>query len=338
MIQKLDEMLIRRWTLKAQEGLFVQSKFLRPLSGLWYLGATLKNGLYDRKLLPIHRLSVPVVSIGSITAGGTHKTPLVHLLAKTVQPFGSVAILSRGYKTQDEPKLLQQRLPNVAVYVGKDRVALGAQAVKNGAQVILLDDGFQYRRLYRDFELLTLAYEHPYGYNAFLPRGLLRDPPSRLKEADALFINSEKWNNAISVELKVRRLLNLQGDAVTLGKKVGMFCAIAKPKRFQQTLSRLGMEVVDSWVLPDHEKPDPKKLYAFAAHCHNQGAMALLCTEKDAVKFSFNDSFPLPIVYLEMELEVTANLISWQNLIEKIVLTMNNSRIHHDRTSKNYTS
>ena len=317
--------------LAVQEGRFAHSQLLRPLSGLWYLGATLKNWLYDRKILPIEHLSVPVVSVGAITAGGSGKTPLVHLLASTLKAAGPIAILSRGYRGADEAVLLQKRLPDVPVLIGKNRILMGRAAIQKGARLLILDDGFQYRSLYRDFELLTLSEKNRTGYGAFLPRGLLRDPPSRLREATTIFLHGDPLEESsvpsISVQMKMKRLLDLHGreQSDPLRKKIGAFCAIAQPHRFFGTLREtFRAELVHSWILPDHEEFPLEALSSFAAHCRNNGASALICTEKDAVKLPKDLSLALPILYLEMELEVVSGAIHWKNLIEKIVLKMNN--------------
>lgn len=326
---------MRSLRLAVQEGRFAHSQILRPLSGLWYLGATAKNWLYDRRYLPIERLSVPVVSVGAITAGGSGKTPLVHLLANTLRNYGPVAILSRGYRGGDEAKMLQRRLPDVSVLIGKDRISQGRNAIARGARLLILDDGFQYRCLHRDFELLALSGKNPYGYGAYLPRGLLRDPPSRLKEATAFFSGEPVGMfsvPSICVQMQTRRLLDLRGNEQQslAGKKIGAYCAIAHPQRFFQTLKDLGAEIIHSWILPDHEMPNMNALASFAAHCRNNGASFLVCTEKDAVKLPRKLSLALPTLYLEMELEVVSGGARWKNLIEKIVLKMNNSTLKNE--------
>jgi tetraacyldisaccharide 4'-kinase len=323
--------IFRALSLGVQAGRFADSIVLRPLSGLWGFGAKTKNWLYDRNIISITRCSVPVVSVGALTAGGTHKTPLIHLLAKTLRPFGTVAILSRGYRSNDEPTLLQRKLSDVLILVGKNRVALGKMAEKRGARILLLDDGFQYRSLYRDLELLTISRENPYGYGVFLPRGVLRDSPSRLKEADAIFVNGEtpcEIQNlpipTISMRLETRRILDLRGNESSslVGQKVGAFCGIAQPSRFFDTIKQLGAERIESLLLADHEHPKENALRLFAKRCQIRGATALVCTEKDAVKLSFNPTFPLPIFYVEVELQIYSGHSEWKNLIEKIVLKM----------------
>jgi len=330
MLQRLRNKLF----LSAQEGRFRNCAWLVPLSGLWSAGAAIKNRLYDRQILSIHRLPACVVSVGSLQAGGSGKTPLVHLLAEHLS--GSIAILSRGYQAEksglslgDELTMLSRRLPHVRMMADSDRVASGKKAMQNGSRLLFLDDGLQYRRLYRDFELVILDAANPFGFGAFLPRGLLRDPPSRLREADAVFVNgclTDELRQTLSsltaapfieVRHQLRRALNERGQEISLkGRRVGAVCAIAQPRRFLQTLTEAGAEVVQHWFLPDHDPFDPLELELFAKKCRAD----LVCTEKDRVKLPPD----FPILYLEMELQIISGEADWQNLLKKIALKMNN--------------
>ncbi len=332
--------LFDRLFQEAGEGRFAKAAALRPLSGLWAAGALLKNELYSRKWLPIQRLEIPVVSIGGIAAGGSGKTPLVQLLAKSLKPFGEIAILSRGYRAKesglvlgDELQMLKNRLGGSLYYAGKQRANLGKKALKDGARLALLDDGFQYRRLYRDFDLIVLEASNPYGYEAFIPRGLLRDSPKELCRADAVFLNGEGEVDlsfltdapVIRVKPKIRRVLDLEAQrSVSLkGVPIGAFCAIARPKKFFTSLAETGAECLESWFLADHAKPDKTHLESFAKRCKRRGAKALVCTEKDAVKLQ-GIHLPLPLCYLEIDLEIVSNRGAWESLIEKIASKMNN--------------
>ncbi len=327
-----------RLFLDAQEGKFAHVSALQPISSLWGVGSSLKNALYSRKWLPIAKLPIPVVSIGGLTAGGSGKTPLVHLLAKALQPLGKIAILSRGYRAKesglplgDELQMLKNRLGDGLYYAGKNRAALGKRAAEEGAQVALLDDGFQHRRLHRDFELVVLDASNPFGYGSFLPRGLLRDSPKELSRADAIFLNGEGEAATslgaplIRIKQKLRRVLDLatQRSVSLKGAAIGAFSAIARPKKFFDTVRAAGADCLESWPLSDHAKPDPALLEAFAKRCKRRGAKAIVCTEKDAVKLQ-GVSLSLPLCYLEMELEIVSNQVAWQSLIEKIALKMNN--------------
>jgi len=170
---------------------------LRGLS--WPYGAVvrMRNGLYSQEWLTAHTAEVPVISVGNLTAGGTGKTPLVAWLANYLRSKSlRVAVLTRGYKARetvdtarpatDEPAELAAMCPEVPVVIDPDRVAGATKAVRNhGAQVLLLDDGFQHRRLARDLDILTIDATLPFGYDRLLPAGLLREPVAGLARAHA---------------------------------------------------------------------------------------------------------------------------------------------------------
>src|SRR3989344_5658052 len=127
--------------------------FFAPFSWIFAAIVFLRNKLYDKKWLASHLVPCPVVSVGNLVAGGTGKTPFVLALS---QAFSNrrVAVLSRGYGAlPDEAMLLQRRLPDAKIYIGKNRTLLAKQAVDEGAEIIFLDDGFQHRQLERDIRL-----------------------------------------------------------------------------------------------------------------------------------------------------------------------------------------
>lgn len=273
--------------------------YLAPFSLLYAAIVHLRNTLYDWGWLRSYRVGPVVVSVGNIAVGGSGKTPLVHLLAKTFA-HRKVAILSRGYgPLPDEAILLARKLPAVRVLVGKDRLALARLA---DVDLILLDDGFQHRRLKRDFDIVI-------GPKAghFLPWGCLRDSPSRL--------TSTEWVFSDEFSLVVRRILTRGGQTVPSirGWKVALFCAIAKPYRFKRTVEELGAEVVAEIYWADHQKPDLTQL---------PSGLPLICTEKDWVKLPSTD---LPIYYLEIEMVAAPGSAKWEKLIEKIDQKIDNN-------------
>src|SRR3989344_679442 len=286
--------------------------FLAPFSFLWGAVSFCKNFLYDRRWLKIHKVDCAVVSVGNLVAGGTGKTPLVHLLAKRFSKR-KVAILSR---MKDEALFLQRSLPRAKVYIGRDRAALAKQAVLEGAELLLLDDGFQHRRLHRDFDLVALDGRDPFGKGHFLPWGFLRDSPERLKSAHSLFVQEGSFEKAIQIAPKVIRILDLEGNEIPSikGVKLGLFCGIAKPEKFKKTVRDLGGEVVEELLLADHEPLDPT---AFVSRCLKKGASALIITEKDAVKIK-DVKTCLPIYFLEIEIEILFGGDLWEKLVEKI--------------------
>lgn len=167
-----------------------------PVRGLlWsasviYGGAiALRNAWYDRKGTTT-RLPVPVISVGNLTVGGTGKTPFVIDLVRRLDALGySPAVIARGYgatpgEPNDEQKLIQKNCPSVACVSDPDRRRAGEVACEQfGADVIVLDDGFQHRRLARDLDIVLVDATCPFGYGHVLPRGLLREPVIGLRRA-----------------------------------------------------------------------------------------------------------------------------------------------------------
>src|SRR4051812_63632 len=171
--------------------------------------ASVRNALYDRGALRSVRAgNARVISVGNLTVGGSGKTPAVIHLATLLSGAGRrVFVLSRGYGRRsrtpvifrasdapswedagDEPLLIARRCPDVTLMVGADRAALALEAVRRGAEVILLDDGFQHRRLHRDLDLLVVDGAVGFGNGRLLPRGPLREPLSSLRRAGLIWL------------------------------------------------------------------------------------------------------------------------------------------------------
>ncbi len=302
-------------------------------SKVFYLAIVIRNWAFDIRILPSKQFSKPIVSIGNIIAGGTGKTPLVLYLAKELSKTKKVAILSRGYLGElerafpsvcinklkeatsnvvgDEPFLYLTHLPQVDIWVGKNRLSSTKQAIENGAEVLLLDDGMQFRSLHRDVDIVVIDSKDPWGGNHYLPRGFLRDSPKRLKDADVLVLNHiENFEHYKEVEKEIRKIsmapitathFIMKGDIPY--KKAGVFCGIGKPQRFLHNLQKNGVEIVDTLLCVDHEIPTKQTLEIFAKGCQNKGAECLLCTEKDFVKIPQNLETCIPIVCVKIELE-----------------------------------
>ena len=165
----------------------------------------LRNLFYDKQVFKTHHSKAVVISIGNITLGGTGKTPLVVWLCNFLhQKNPSFAVLTRGYKTKtkksptgndmpdtmtDEPAILSENCPQVKVIINPDRVAGAVEAIKKfGAKILIMDDGFQHRRLARDLDIVTIDATQPFGYEKIFPAGLLREPLTSLRRADAVVI------------------------------------------------------------------------------------------------------------------------------------------------------
>lgn len=227
-IERLENSLIKLIQEKGADQ--VDNGNLRALLGIlkcfsFIYGAIVKFRyfLYSFGILSRFPLGVQVISIGNVTAGGTGKTPVTEIFARTLQQQGrKVAILSRGYRRKeapfwqrvfsqviepplvvsdgrrvlldsaiggDEPYMLASNLPGVAVVVDRNRVKAGRYAVKRlGCDTIILDDGFQYQKLKHSIEVVLVDSTNPFGNGNLLPRGVLREPAKHIRRADIIFL------------------------------------------------------------------------------------------------------------------------------------------------------
>ena len=212
---------------------------LKALSGVFAAVVSVRYLLYRFGILHRFPLGVQVISIGNVTAGGTGKTPVTEIFARTLAAEGrKVAILSRGYRRKeapwwqrlftqvvtpplvvsdgrrvlldaatggDEPYMLASNLPGVAVVVDRNRVKAGRYAVKRlGCDTLILDDGFQYQKLKQSVEVVLVDSTNPFGNGNILPRGILREPVKNLKRADIIFLTKCR-GDVSEVKREIRR-------------------------------------------------------------------------------------------------------------------------------------
>lgn len=295
------------------------------LSKLYQAAVFLRHCAYDCRFLPVKKVPAVVVSVGNVVVGGAGKTPLVHFLAADLSKRYSIAILSRGYQSRaehrktptlvrqemcagdvgDEPLWLAKQLPQAQVWVGKNRYASAKCAIENGAEILLLDDGFQHRALHRDLDVVVLSENNGH----FLPRGLLRDLPSRLSKASVLVVQGE------SVEQFPNAVVFERATSVDLqGRRVALFCAIANPNRFFRQVQGRGAEIVSSLFKPDHAAFSPEELQMLY---EKSKADILVCTEKDFVKL-VPEEVEVPILAVPLELEICSGQEIWAQFINKI--------------------
>jgi tetraacyldisaccharide 4'-kinase len=324
---------------------------LAPLGGLWALGATLHRWVYDVGLLRRRRLPCRVVSVGSLLAGGAGKTPTAAWLASGLARRGRAAVLgSRGYGRRDrrgprvvsdgrallgavgtagdEPLVLAVRAPGVPVLVDRDRVRLGWRALGGfGAQVLVLDDGFQHHRLARDLDVLLLDGGLGLGNRRCLPRGPLREPLSALRRAHALGVVDgplPEGDEALLARLAPdvfrfvarRRALALRPlgggrrePAEWLrGRRVGMLCGLARPASLRGTLEGLGARVVAERSFRDHHAYRRADLRGLADE-----APLWITTEKDAVKLQrpWAGDADVRVLGVGLEVEDPERLLRW---------------------------
>lgn len=251
-IERLESYLVKLIQEKGADqdqpgGIRLLLAFLKGISYIFLVVVSLRYVLYAIGLVRRFPLGVQVISIGNVTAGGTGKTPVTEIFARTLAAEGrKVAILSRGYRRKeapwwqrmftqvidpplvvsdgkhvlldaatggDEPYMLASNLPGVAVVVDRNRVKAGRYAVKRlGCNTIILDDGFQYQKLKHSIEVVLVDSTNPFGNGNMLPRGILREPARNLKRADIIFLT--KCRGDVSrVKEEIRRY-NKSADIV----------------------------------------------------------------------------------------------------------------------------
>jgi tetraacyldisaccharide 4'-kinase len=290
-----------------------------------YGGAVrLRNRYYDQKSSAM-RASLPVLSVGNLTVGGTGKTTIVAWLVRRLQEWGHCpAVVSRGYggkagrgplvvsnggeplvgpdRCGDEPYLLAKSLHGAKVVVGSDRHAGADAARAMGADVVVLDDGFQHRRLARDLDLVLLDAAGPFGNYHLLPAGSLREPISGLKRADVVLITrSRPAESFVVLERVVRRynatcpilrsshhrlgFFDVAGTRVARPPKAVAFCGIGNPASFLSDIEAEGVEVVAFRPFPDHH-PFSAEEWRELVRSADEHDAALVTTEKDLARLS----------------------------------------------------
>ena len=321
---------------------------LRAASVLYGAGAAARNACFDRGWKAIHRATVPVVSIGNLTLGGTGKTPMVEWVARWYRQRGvRVAILSRGYgQTQglnDEGRVLEENLPDVPHLQDRDRVALAGIATRElESELIVLDDGFQHRRLARDIDIVLLDALEPFGLGYLFPRGLLREPIRSLRRADVVVLSRADLVDAsarAAIRLEAERRagplawvearhapLNLRdcdGNEYPLdmlaSQSVAAFCGIGNPEGFRQTLLSQCTALLDLKVFPDHHEYSATDVRALEAWSSALKANLVLTTQKDLVKLRASFLGQAPLRALRIGLEMTAGRDVMDDVLAQII-------------------
>ena len=353
---------------------------MRALSGVFRIIVQLRLWSYRSGARPQHFLGTQVVAIGNITVGGTGKTPVVELLARTLRDRGRrVAILSRGYKSKkldqpqtwrnkqnraipsermpkvvstgsavlldsryagDEPFMLAKNLDGVSVVVDKNRVKSGLFAVGQlDADTLLLDDGMQYLDLAHSIDIVLVDSGSPFGTEALLPRGTLREPPKNLRRAsyilitkcdgssnDVLISRIRKFNRTAEIiecahgPIHLENVFTRERQPLDILQKkwVGAISAIAVPEAFEGALERLGARVEIRRRFSDHYRFSKKEVESFMQRCVERDMELIVTTEKDAVRFPRPASIDVPVVFLRIEVEILKGRDIWDDLIDRL--------------------
>lgn len=299
---------------------------MNPLSALYGAAIQLRNLIYDSGFFSA-QLRGPVISVGSISAGGAGKTPLVILLGELLKAQEvRFDVLSRGYGRSsrgvrlvdpsgdsaefgDEPLLIARRL-GVPVVVGENRYHAGLLAEqKFGPQLHLLDDGFQHRALFRDFDIALFTAVD--ARDRLLPAGRLREPLASLERADAVVLSPEEQvalTSALPLWLVQRRIV-LPNSAP---KNPIAFCGIARPNNFFVGLENAGVRFLDKVAFPDHHSYRDQDVECLLRLHKEKGADGFITTEKDVVNLAAHRVAlePLAAAQVHMELEDGGRVIS----------------------------
>jgi len=261
-----------------------------------------RNVAYGAGFAGANAPPVPAISVGNITVGGTGKTPMVRWLVKQLIRRGrSPGILHGGY-AEDEPALHRLWFPSIPVIAERDRLRGAGRAMEQGADVLVLDDAFQHRRLQRDLDIVLVSAETWSRHARLLPRGPYREPPGSLRRADIVVVTrrTASAERALSTEVDVARISGRRTARVLLrpagwigpdgslrdgrpsGPAIGI-AGIARPDDFFDHAEEWGAELVDAIAFPDHHP------YSSAEAAEIQRLAAggpIVMTAKDAVKLA----------------------------------------------------
>lgn len=337
---------------------FFSFEFLLLVASAFYsVIIRVRNRLYELKILEQNKLQCKVISVGNITVGGTGKTPMTIYLAEKLTLLGyKVVVVSRGYKgnfekkggiisngkeilmgpedSGDEPFLMAAKLKNIPVVVGQNRYNDGLIAVRNfNPDIILMDDGFQHRKLFRDIDILLLDSKRPFGNGRLLPGGILREPAASIKRANT-FILTRSSSDITAARNAIRTVSNMQpvfeaynasyffrvpkgvvADPVAcfrsqlshdLGhfakKKVVAFSGIAGNNNFRKTLSESGCDIPEFFDFPDHHRYSEDDMGKISKAVRDNVAEFVMTTEKDFARMGGKFGFPVDLVVVGVKM------------------------------------
>lgn len=310
---------------------------LSTLSLPYRFAVARRNRKFDQGL-GVEDCGVPVISVGNLTTGGTGKTPIVAFLARHFRNQDlRVAIVSRGYgrgdaDENDEAAELHERLPDVPHVQDPDRVEAARIAIDElESQLILMDDGFQHRRLHRDLDVVLVDMTCPFGYGHLLPRGLLREPVANIRRAHVVILTRCDQVSDAEIESVIATIRGFHPEILILrsthrpsglmchpgrrapveelaGKRVALISGIGNPDAFRRTVEDVGAIVVSEKQLPDHATYDRETMESLVQWVADQDRIdSLVCTQKDLVKLQTDRIASVPLAALLIEADVESS-------------------------------
>lgn len=345
---------------------------LRVFSFFYRMAVGLRNNLYDQGVLKVVKISRPVISVGNITVGGTGKTPMVIYLAKHFQQARlAPVVITRGYGGRrrekltivsdgqkimaghetvgEEAILLAESLPGVAVIVSPDKVRAAEAAVDHfRADLVILDDAFQHRRIFRDLDILLLDFFRPLGNGLVFPGGPMREAPEGLARADVIVFTA---NTGVSYPVALEEVAShtaeilsgkffgrdkpsftavrkpvglyrlgsseMLSPAILYQKKVCLLSGIGMPEGFKKTVESLGAVIEDHRIYPDHHLYQQRDMDDLGEFFRKVQVDYVVTTEKDAIKLSLLRGWS-EIYVLAIELEIIpVQVPQWEHLLSR---------------------
>ncbi len=338
----------------------VLTKGFKPLGSIYGAAMAYRRQRYEAGKAHVMKNSVPVISIGNLVLGGTGKTPTVAwILEKLLSKGRKPAVVSRGYggrpkdvmvvsdgkgslmsgpPAADEAAMLARRYPDLPILTGADRSLVAEKAAEEfGADVVVLDDGFQHLSLCRDIDVVLLRGDYPFGNGRVIPAGILREPVSALKRADAVLVTGECADRTrkeiqslvadipiFTGRLEPDSLLDSRGEKIGMpdelkGAKVVAVSGLGNPHGFEKMLESLNVELLVHHEYPDHTHYALADGVRLISSLKKTGADFILTTEKDAVKLStLLGKVPFRILRVMMKINEDANLTA---LLDKKVFS-----------------
>ncbi|MBU4318178.1 MAG: tetraacyldisaccharide 4'-kinase [Proteobacteria bacterium] len=335
---------------------------LRLLSRLYLYTVRFRNFLYETNLLSIRKLPCKVISIGNLCVGGTGKTPMTIYISELLRNQGyKVCVITRGYRGKaekkggiagdgqaifmspdiagDEPYMMARTLKHIPVIVGRNRFQSGMTAIHQfGAEVIVLDDAFQHRKLFRDVDIVLLDGKAPLGIGKLLPLGRLREPVEALSRSHAVvFTRSEPKDSGKGDDpsIQIRNILKKQPTFHSMhlphihamiqagemkaglpevqstlaldsleGKRVVAFSGLAENNHFKNTLLEHGIDIVDYYGFKDHHVYSKEDLQTLIGNASRSRVEYLVTTEKDYVKLPDDMAWHVALVVVGVKLSM----------------------------------
>jgi tetraacyldisaccharide 4'-kinase len=311
---------------------------LAALAAPYGLAVAARNAAYDAGWLPVAAAPLPVISVGNLTLGGTGKTPLVAwVVQRLLAAGGRPAIVSRGYgaragETSDEAAELAIVLPSVPHVADRDRAAATRAAAARDTDAIVLDDGFQHRRLARDLDIVAVDATDPFGCGRLFPRGLLREPLAGLSRAGAVVLTRADavaaarrqeiratlaracggrpppvWAEATHRPVRLRAAGGSTQPLEALrGARVVAFAGIGNPAAFKAGIEGLGARLVGFRAFPDHHAYTHTDRNSLGDWARDLAADFAVTTLKDLVKVRADSLRGVPLAAVEIAIDLLA--------------------------------